>query len=346
MNRTKPSRSSGTEAYELLLEAIENGALPPGTRLRESELATRFGISRTPVREALKSLETLGLVQHELHHGAVVASLDYEQMRELYHVREVLEGEAARLAATHATQTEIEMLQEMVEQDRKRLVEGIELSQSNKLFHHQIWLSARNRFLADYLDKMRIPLAMLVGTPFLIQHRGVETIDEHEKICTAIAKRDASAAERAARLHISNGFRVRISLLRTGKFASAPAGRKQNLAHESGASAEDGMSDLEWSLVASLVLDNSQKRGRPSFDKRRSLDGIFWIARTGAAWRDLPAIYGSWNSVHRQHRRWSSARLWRRMGEALNRIEPTVDEVVVAKQRLTEKLEAVQLIVT
>src|SRR5690242_1132707 len=95
----EPSRSSAAGAYELLLTEIESGGLPSGTRLREAALAQRFRISRTPVREALKLLEARGLVVHEPHHGAVVASLDYGQVTELYFMRELLEGNAARLAA-------------------------------------------------------------------------------------------------------------------------------------------------------------------------------------------------------------------------------------------------------
>src|ERR1700678_3273836 len=91
-----PGQSSGTEAYKLLLQAIEAGALAPGTRLREADLAPRFQISRTPVREALKLLESRGLVAHEPHYGAMVATLDYGQIVELYQYRELLEAEADR----------------------------------------------------------------------------------------------------------------------------------------------------------------------------------------------------------------------------------------------------------
>ena len=113
-----PRQSSGTEAYKLLLQAIEAGTLSPGTRLREVELAQRFKISRTPVREALKRLESQGLVAHEPHYGAMVAKIDYGQIVELYQYRELLEAEAARLAAIHASPTEIEVMQQMVESDR------------------------------------------------------------------------------------------------------------------------------------------------------------------------------------------------------------------------------------
>ncbi|WP_424136392.1 GntR family transcriptional regulator [Roseomonas chloroacetimidivorans] len=211
-DQPKPSRSSGSEAYDLLLQAIESGALPAGTRLREAELAERFRISRTPVREALKRLEAQGLVLHEPHHGAVVASLDYGQMTELYHMREVLEGTAAGLAATHATVTEVEILREMVERDRGLLDDPQALAATNRAFHRQVRLSARNRFLNATLENMRISLALLAGTTLAVPNRGAESVEEHEAIVAAIERRDAAAAEASARQHIRNAFKARIGL--------------------------------------------------------------------------------------------------------------------------------------
>jgi DNA-binding GntR family transcriptional regulator len=195
-----------------MLEAIEGGALPPGTRLREAELAERFRISRTPVREALKRLEAQGLVLHEPHHGAVVASLDYAQMTELYHMREVLEGTAAGLAATQATPTEVEILREMVERDRGLLEDPAALAATNRSFHRQIRLSARNRFLNTSLETLRVSLALLAGTTLAVPKRGAESVEEHAAIVAAIEARDAGAAEAAARRHIRNAFKVRIGL--------------------------------------------------------------------------------------------------------------------------------------
>ncbi|MCR0984810.1 GntR family transcriptional regulator [Roseomonas populi] len=208
----RPGRSSGAGAYELLLEAMEAGTLPAGTRLREAELAERFGISRTPVREALKRLEAQGLVLHEPHHGAVVASLDYGQMTELYHMREVLEGTAAGLAATHATTTEIEILREMVERDRGLLKDPAALAATNRSFHRQIRLSARNRFLNTSLENMRISLALLARTTLATPERGAESVEEHAAIVAAIEARDAARAEEAARRHMRNAFKARIRL--------------------------------------------------------------------------------------------------------------------------------------
>jgi DNA-binding GntR family transcriptional regulator len=206
----EPSRSSAAGAYELLLTEIESGGLPSGTRLREAALAQRFRISRTPVREALKLLEARGLVVHEPHHGAVVASLDYGQVTELYFMRELLEGNAARLAAIHATATEIEVLRDMVARDRKIVGEPQKLAETNRVFHRQIRNSARNRFLAATLENLRLSLALLPGTTLSDPDRGAASLDEHQAIVDCMAGRDPDAAEAAARLHIRNAFRARI----------------------------------------------------------------------------------------------------------------------------------------
>jgi len=206
------SRSTGSGAFELLLSAIDEGVLPAGTRLREAELAARFNISRTPVREALKRLEQLGVVTHEPHHGAVVTTLDYGQVVELYRMREVLEGSAAQMAATQATATEIELLHEMVEHDRRLSDDPEALAARNKLFHRQLQLAARNRFLNAMLDTLRLSMALLRGTTLGRPYRGMASIEEHAEIVAAIAARDPEAAEAAARRHIRNAFKARLQL--------------------------------------------------------------------------------------------------------------------------------------
>ena len=101
-----------SDAYSLLLAAIDFGEFRPGDRLVETELADRFGVSRTPVREALQRLETQGVVARD-GRSLFVASLDHDQLGELYVVRAELEGLAARLAAQHAAPEEIAVLKEM-----------------------------------------------------------------------------------------------------------------------------------------------------------------------------------------------------------------------------------------
>ena len=98
------SLSSHRDAYSLILDAIDAGLFKPGDRLVETDLAERFGVSRTPVREALQRLETQSLLTRD-GRSLIVASLDHTQIAELYIVRAELEGLAARLAARHATES-------------------------------------------------------------------------------------------------------------------------------------------------------------------------------------------------------------------------------------------------
>src|SRR5688500_18204979 len=97
----------GEGAYWRLLEEIRAGLLRPGTRLTESELAERLAVSRTPVREAIRRLEADGLVTHEPRVGAMVRSLGYAEVMELYEMRNVLEGTAARMAARSASEVDV-----------------------------------------------------------------------------------------------------------------------------------------------------------------------------------------------------------------------------------------------
>ena len=108
------------DAYTLILSAIDNGIYRPGDRLVESELAERFGVSRTPVREALQRLETQSMLKRD-GRSLIVAALDHNQLAELHTVRTELEALAARLAARHATPEEIRVLAGMIDEDRASL---------------------------------------------------------------------------------------------------------------------------------------------------------------------------------------------------------------------------------
>jgi len=121
------STTQNKDAYSLVLAAIDEGTYLPGDRLVESELAERFGVSRTPIREALQRLETQSVLVRD-GRSMVVASLDHDQLGELYVVRAELEGLAAQLAAQHAAPEEIRVLKEMVERDRELLGQAQKLS--------------------------------------------------------------------------------------------------------------------------------------------------------------------------------------------------------------------------
>ncbi|MDF1718207.1 MAG: GntR family transcriptional regulator [Antarcticimicrobium sp.] len=206
MSQTKPPTK---DAYSLILEAIDIGVYRPGDRLVESELAERFGMSRTPIREALQRLETQSLLERD-GRSLIVASLDHNQMAELYVVRRELEGLAAGLAARHATEEEIRVLREMVKDDDALVGDPVALSRANRRFHKQIHLASHNRYLVQQLDLVHRTMALMATTSLAAEGRGEIAQNEHAGIVTAIAARDEEAAAKALKEHISIAFMTRL----------------------------------------------------------------------------------------------------------------------------------------
>ncbi len=198
-----------TDAYSLILEAIDTGIYRPGDRLVESELAERFGVSRTPIREALQRLETQSLLARD-GRSLIVASLDHNQMAELYVVRGELEGLAARLAARHATAEEVRLLREMVETDNGLCDKPVLLARANRRFHKQIHLASHNRYLVQQLDLVHRSMALMATTSLAAVGRGAIAQREHDRIVSAIEARDEDGAAAALREHISVAFTTRL----------------------------------------------------------------------------------------------------------------------------------------
>ena len=203
------SKTQVKDAYGLILEAIDIGLYRPGDRLVESELADRFGVSRTPIREALQRLETQSLLTRD-GRSLIVASLDHSELAELYVVRAELEGLAARLAARHAAPEEVKVLREMLEEDRALVGDPQALSRANRRFHKQIHLASHNRFLVRQLDLVHRSMALLATTSLAAEGRGEIALAEHEVIVTAIEAGDGEAADKATYTHISRAFETRL----------------------------------------------------------------------------------------------------------------------------------------
>lgn len=199
------------DAYTLILEAIDSGVYRPGDRLVEAELAERLGVSRTPVREALQRLETQSMLARD-GRSLIVASLDHNQLAELYAVRAELEGLAARLAARHASAEEIHVLEDMVAEDRAHVGDPRALSRANRRFHRQIHLASHNRYLVQQLELVHRSMALLATTSLAAEGRGAAALDEHGAIVRAIAAGDVEGAQAALRSHISKAFETRLKL--------------------------------------------------------------------------------------------------------------------------------------
>ena len=202
-------RQQNKDAYSLILEAIDMGIYKPGDRLVVSDLADSFGVSRTPIREALQRLETQSLLTRD-GRSLIVSSLDHSQMAELYVVRAELEGLAASLAAKHATGEEVKVLQDMVNSDRKIIADPSALAKSNRRFHKQIHLASHNRFLIKQLDLVHRSMALMATTSLAADGRGPVAVEEHQAIVTAISKGDSEEASEKLRDHISIAFITRL----------------------------------------------------------------------------------------------------------------------------------------
>ncbi len=202
-------KSSHKDAYDMILEAIDVGVYKPGDRLVESELAERFGVSRTPIREALQRLETQSLLARD-GRSLIVASLDHNQLAELYVVRSELEALAARLAARHAAAEEVQVLEQMIESDRKLIHDPSALARANRRFHRQIHLASHNRYLVQQLDLVYRSMALMATTSLAAEGRGEVALAEHSAIVEAIRKRDEDAAYAALKAHISSAFVERL----------------------------------------------------------------------------------------------------------------------------------------
>jgi DNA-binding GntR family transcriptional regulator len=196
--------------YMELREAIRTLRLKPGDRILETEIADRLKVSRTPVRDAIRRLESDGILMHEARGGLVVAKLDERAVIELYAIREVLEGTAARLCARHASDMEIMALAELVKREQQLQGDYAALAVHNQRFHEAIRNAAHNRFLLKSLNAVNDSMGLLGRSQMLIPQRAKTALAEHTDIVRAIQKRDPDAAEAANRKHVVAAQRERV----------------------------------------------------------------------------------------------------------------------------------------
>lgn len=187
----------------LLREAILQGRLRPGERLVQEELATELGVSRQPVREALRRLEIEGLIVQLPQRGFVVREYRDEDIRENYHLRQLLESEAARFAAQRIEPDELEELRAL----NRTLGEAVEAGDTSSMvevnaqFHRLIHDSARMPQLTRLIQQLWV--GHTVFTPLFVPGRAPRSVAEHEEILQALTARDPERAAATMREHIA-----------------------------------------------------------------------------------------------------------------------------------------------
>jgi DNA-binding GntR family transcriptional regulator len=207
------STSLSEQAYQAIRRAIRQRRFRSGDRLRENELAEMLGFSRTPVREALGRLQVEGLAAENGQRGFMIVEFDHVIVTELFVMREVLEGTAAKLATRNAQDTEISWIRylhdqysDLVNSDKSAHL----ITEKNRQFHEALSLCAHNRFLLRMLEPIHDALGLLGESNLKDQKRVQDNLYDHEQIVKALESRDSNLAEESAKKHIQNAYAFRI----------------------------------------------------------------------------------------------------------------------------------------
>lgn len=192
--------------FNTLRDAILKGELEPGERLMEIHLANKLGVSRTPVREAIRKLELEGLVKMIPRRGAVVASITISDLEDVLEVRKVLEQLTVRLACEKITEDEIKELKKCHEEFSKA-INGNDLTdvaEKDVAFHDIIYKSSHNNRLIQILNNLREQMYRYRLEYIKDKQKRKLLVREHEKILKAILERDSKTAREAIDVHIEN----------------------------------------------------------------------------------------------------------------------------------------------
>jgi DNA-binding GntR family transcriptional regulator len=213
--RTPLVRNASAAATELIRAAILDGRLPPGQRLKEEELARELGISRTPVREALLVLQTEGLVDAAPNRGAVVREHDGDDLEDLYQLRAVLEGYAARRAAANVSEELVAELWASCDRFERLIEDDVqELVKENMFFHNAILEAARSRRVAELIRKViELPLVYRSYIWYSVDQRRISA-HYHRQITKAFEARDGERAELVMKEHVFEARDVLVTRIR------------------------------------------------------------------------------------------------------------------------------------
>ena len=203
----RPDRRKMTDwVCDELREAIVNLRLRPGEPLREAALAEKLGVSKTPLREAFARLEQEGLVETTSFKGAVVTGYSERDLKEIYELRALLEGDAARAAASNANDTAILELRHVVDRSRKLRDEGdlVGLAELLGQFDVIVFSQVTNERIGSLIENLRAHLTRIGRLTESIPGRVEASVEEHAAIVEAIVARNPDEAERLMRVHIAS----------------------------------------------------------------------------------------------------------------------------------------------
>ncbi|BCV24894.1 GntR family transcriptional regulator [Gelria sp. Kuro-4] len=211
-------------AYDTLRKAIVTGHFKPGEQLIETDLIEWLQVSRTPLREALRRLETEKLVVSRPYKGVFVNQISKEYAEQLYQVQSILEGLAARLATQHRTPEFLVELRELTRQavQRKQIGDYEGMIDKTYAFHQAIWRQSSNEVLLGVLETLQAQIHLLRGTTLLDPDRSEENLYEHEKILDALSAGSCDTAQALMSEHINNAACAAIRIFRQRREQESP----------------------------------------------------------------------------------------------------------------------------
>jgi len=197
-------KSLRDQVYERLHGAITSGEMAPGAPVIEAEIAARLGLSRTPVREALRRLESEGMLEPRGGRGSVVRELQREEVDCVFEIREALESLAARRASRHMGARDYAELDRLVERMRAHVDEPEEMERLDTTFHDRILAHADGVRLKRMLGDLRAEIMPWRAIALGIAERRAGTVEEHAAMLAAMRTRDEPAIAAATSRHIAN----------------------------------------------------------------------------------------------------------------------------------------------
>lgn len=191
---------------EHIREAIINGVFAPGERLMEIQMADEMGVSRTPVREAIRKLEMEGFVVMIPRRGTYVSNMSIKDINDVYEIRTSLDILAAGLAAERINDDELEELQRLLVQVGHAIDSGDmeKVLEADSAFHDVLYKASRNERLRNIINNLREQITVIRGVSMSYPGRLKDTQEEHRLLVESIAARDVEKSQEAARIHLEN----------------------------------------------------------------------------------------------------------------------------------------------
>ena len=203
---TLTPRALYEEVAELLRQRIFDRTLEPGSWIDELKLAEEYGISRTPLREALKVLSTEGLVTMKVRRGAYVTEVSETDLADVYHLLGLLESDAAGVVAEHATEAQLKTLQDLHAELEAAVADREQFFAINERFHMHLLEMADNRWRSQMVADLRKVMKLNRHNSLFKQGRIEDSLREHRAILAAMLARDANATVKAMQAHFAQGL--------------------------------------------------------------------------------------------------------------------------------------------